>query len=85
MAFIEIRRRCDDCEATRAALKELTREVDAIRLDYHSLYEKARTTLAKLAKREERANTAQKSDGEDPAQTALELGRQMILRKRFGR
>jgi hypothetical protein len=52
MALIQITRRCNDCESTRELVRELRRDVEAIRLDYHSLYEKVRTNLAKLAKRE---------------------------------
>ena len=51
MAFIEIQRRCDDCEKTRAALAELRSEVQRSLLDYENLYDKVRTNLGKLAKR----------------------------------
>lgn len=84
MALIEIRRRCDECDKTRAALAEVHHEIERIRLDYLSLYEKARTTLTRLAKREERANTAQEStppgDGDPLAQY-----RQVLIERRLKR
>ena len=51
MAFIEIQRRCDDCEKTRAELAVLRSEVQRALLDYENLYDKVRTNLGKLAKR----------------------------------
>lgn len=75
MAFINIRRRCDECEKTRKRLDEIERELDNFRLDYHALYEKVRTNLAKLAKRAERA---EESTPEDPMQAARQA---LIARK----
>lgn len=60
MALIEIKRRCEDCDRTRARMEELIGElktlrhdVEVFRLDYQSLYEKVRFNLSKLAKRAE--------------------------------
>lgn len=52
MAFIHIERRCEECERTREELQSLRRQVQGFELDLNSWYEKIRTNLAKLAKRE---------------------------------
>lgn len=52
MALIEVKKLCNECEKTRAKLRDLERTVEDIRLDYHGLYEKVRHNLAKLAARD---------------------------------
>jgi len=79
MAFIEIKRRCDDCESTRKALAEVHRELDTFRLDYQNLYEKVRINLGKLAKR---ARDAEKDEPEEEATDPLAQYRSMILARR---
>lgn len=61
-------------------LRELSREVDAIRLDYNGLYEKVRTNLAKLAKR---------ADGENPctenAEADMDKLRRLLVERKLRR
>lgn len=68
---------------TPAAIDEIKREHDQFRLDYEGLYDKARTTLAKLAKRARDA-----SDGDDKAPSQGDLlaraRRQLAERKLKG-
>lgn len=80
MAFLEIHKRCQDCEKTRELLREAMREVDSIRLDYQSLYEKVRVNLSKLKARSE----AQEPCTEN-AESDLDKFRKMFLEKRLGR
>lgn len=81
MALIQINRRCDDCEKTRALLKEAMREVESIRLDYHSLYEKVRINLSKLAKRAEREEPESAPNGDDQ----LARARALLLERKLKR
>lgn len=81
MALIEIKRACQECEKTREALRELTREVDAIRLDYQSLYEKVRTNLAKLAKRADEVAATDGRADPDP----LVAARAALVERKLGR
>lgn len=78
MAFIEIQRRCHECEKSRTLLREVRADIEQIRLDYHSLYEKVRTNLAKLAKRDEPDSP---SNGVD----AFTEARRMLIQKKLGR
>ena len=64
MGFLTIQRKCHECETTRALIQELRNELatyrsemDAFRLDYENLYDKVRTNLAKLARRESRSES----------------------------
>lgn len=84
MALIEIQRECKECEKTREALKGLSREVEAIRLDYLNLYEKVRTNLAKLAKRTDAANAAG-GDGDDSGTDVLARARASLIERKLGR
>lgn len=59
MPLFTIQRRCQDCKATRALVRELREDIADYRsqvtrslLDYETLYEKVRTNLSKMAKRE---------------------------------
>lgn len=81
MALIEIKRRCDDCEKTRELLREAMREIESIRLDYLSLYDKVRTNLAKLAKR---ARDPDPSDG-DGAPDPVAAARAALVQRKLGR
>lgn len=82
MAFIEIKRQCDECEKTRAALTALQSRVDRFELDYQNLYEKVRTNLAKLAKRA-RLDEEQRSDPEEGDPMAPY--RKMLVERKLGR
>ena len=85
MAFIEIQRRCQDCETTRGLVRELRAEVKQSLLDYESLYDKVRTNLSKLAKRAERPQEAQTGNGEgDPMAQYRELLARRVLNRRGG-
>lgn len=82
MSFIEINRRCDECEKTRAALAELQRRVDNFELDYQNLYEKVRTNLAKLSKRARMADNGETDPQEgDP----LAQFRKQLIERKLGR
>mgnify|MGYP000309539100 CR=1 FL=1 len=81
MALLEIKRACQECEKTREALRNLTREVDAIRLDYQSLYEKVRTNLAKLAKRADEVGARDNGPDPDP----LAAARAALVQRKLGR
>jgi len=81
MAFIEIKRVCKECEKTRAALSEAMREVDQIRLDYHNLYEKVRTNLAKLSKRADEKD----QNGPDIAFDPMAQARTLLLQRKLNR
>jgi len=81
MALIEIKRVCKECEKTRAALAEAMREVDQIRLDYHNLYEKVRTNLAKLSKRADQKD----ENGPDASFDPLAHARTLLLQKKLNR
>lgn len=74
MAFIEIQRRCQDCEKTRQMLSDLQREVRGALLDYQNLYDKVRTNLGKLAKRQlefEKTTAPEDGDALQPYRAAL--------------
>lgn len=81
MAIIQINRVCKECEKTREALREAMREVDQIRLDYHNLYEKVRTNLAKLSKRADEKD----QNGHDNAQDPLANARTLLLERKLKR
>lgn len=66
---------------TPAAIEEIKREHDQFRLDYEGLYDKARTTLAKLAKR---ARDAADSDDSAPSQQQLlARGRRLLAERKL--
>ena len=67
MALFHITRRCDDCEKTREQIEALRREVRNALLDYENLYDKVRTNLGKLAKRQKASEMAQeeRSNGDE--------------------
>ena len=82
MALIEIQKRCDDCETSRALLREVKADLGQMRLDYESLYDKVRTNLAKLAKR---VRVATEEVEEAPTPTLVEMGRRALASKKLGR
>jgi hypothetical protein len=81
MSLIQIQRRCDDCEKTRALLREVKGEIDQIRLDYHSLYEKVRVNLSKLAKRADGKCPDEAPEASDP----LAQARTLLLQRKLNR
>lgn len=81
MAIIQINRVCKECEKTRSALRDAMREVEQIRLDYHSLYEKVRVNLAKLAKRAD----SDEQNGPLKASDPLEQARTLLLQRKLNR
>lgn len=86
MAFIEVKRRCQECGKTREALRELRAEVDSIRLDYHALYEKVRVNLAKLAARAKQAEEEpEKQNGPQNAEDPLLHARTLLLERKLKR
>ena len=71
MAFLEVQRRCQDCEETRRLVREMRAEVNDYRrevreslLDYESLYDKVRTNLAKLGSRKKAAEKVEDENGQ---------------------
>lgn len=81
MAFIEIKKRCDECEKTRSALNELRSEVQQVMLDYNSLYEKVRTNLAKLAKRVREEEREVEEAAAGPVDSLAQFRSALIARK----
>jgi len=81
MALIEISKRCDDCETSRALLRDVKADLGQMRLDYESLYDKVRTNLAKLAKR---ARVASEPEEEAPTPTLVEIGRRALALRKLG-
>lgn len=89
MALIEIKRVCKECESTRSALREyvervdaLERQIDDFRLDYHSLYEKVRRNLARLAKRAE--SPPEDTNGKDETDPMAHYRKMALERKLRG-
>lgn len=88
MTFLTITRRCNDCDETRRLLKALQEDVEAYRrevkdslLDYENLYDKVRTNLSKIARREKASESPQTDERVKPkggvaAQRLLALRRQ---------
>lgn len=80
---------CKECESTRRLLQEYTetvaaleRQVDEFRLDYHSLYEKVRRNLARLAQRANSPPDEEKPNG--PTDTMAEYYKLALARKLGG-
>ncbi|UCC72600.1 MAG: hypothetical protein JSV86_19930 [Gemmatimonadota bacterium] len=79
----DLERRLETCEARLETMRELagevhnlTRQVEEFHLDYHQLYERVRTNLAKLRKR------AEKADGDEAQPDPLaEARKALLLRK----
>ena len=82
MALIEIQKRCDDCETSRALLRDVKADLGQMRLDYENLYDKVRTNLAKLSKR---ARVADEEVEAPPPPTLVEIGRQALASRKLGR
>ena len=82
MAFIEIQKRCQDCETSRSLVREARADLHQMRLDYENLYDKVRTNLAKLAKR---VKAATEEEEETPTLTPMELGRQALASRKLAR
>jgi len=81
MALIEIQKRCDDCETSRALLRDVKADLGQMRLDYESLYDKVRTNLAKLSKR---ARVASEEVEETPQPSLVEIGRRALALRKLG-
>jgi len=81
MALIEIQKRCDDCETSRALLRDVKADLGQMRLDYESLYDKVRTNLAKLSKR---ARVASEEVEEAPPPDLVEMGRRALALRKLG-
>ena len=81
MALIEISKRCDDCETSRALLRDVKADLGQMRLDYESLYDKVRTNLAKLSKR---ARVASEEPEEAPQPSLVEMGRRALALRKLG-
>ena len=81
VSLIEIHRRCKECEKSNALLLEVRAEMDQIRLDYHNLYEKVRTNLAKLAKRADKED----ENGPDTDFDPLAKGRALLFQRKMNR
>lgn len=84
MAFIEIKRRCQDCEKTRAALKDVQRDMADMRLDYQGLYEKVRVNLSKLAKRADNP-PPEKQNGPEPVEDPITQARTLLWQRKLQR
>ncbi len=82
MALIEIQKRCDDCETSRALLRDVKADLGQMRLDYESLYDKVRTNLAKLSKR---ARVASEELEDTPQPDLVEIGRRALASRKLGR
>lgn len=80
MALIQIQKRCNECEKSQALLRNVQSELDQIRLDYHSLYEKVRVNLAKLSKRADKD-----ANGDQEAVDPLLQARALLLERKLGR
>jgi len=85
MPLLTIQKRCNDCEATRSALRALSADVEQyrselerFRLDFENLYDKVRTNLSKLARRTE----APESPVTDDLQARRGMTAGQILRQR---
>ena len=82
MSLIEIQRRCDDCETSRALVREVRAELGQMRLDYENLYEKVRTNLTKLARRVSRETSEEE---EAPAPDPMQKARQELVSRKMRR
>ena len=81
MGLIEISKRCDDCETSRALVREVRADLGQMRLDYESLYDKVRVNLAKLSKR---ARAADPEPEEVQTPDLVEIGRRALALRKLG-
>lgn len=63
------------------SVEKCIRHVDAMRLDFESLYEKTRTTLSKLRKRAD----APQTDEPERGNGAVARARRMLVERKLGR